>query len=184
LFLLACHHRKDASESSRNYGKQLIFWEMETGLLSHCCCCSAPSLVFFVLCSELCLIAVVVPLPPFRSSSYLCRLELEKWSVMNILCEPFSFSTDNQSVFGRAGLNLGNNEMRRALPVSGWLSCVRQAINHLLFALLKGFLWCIGDKCIHGKQVQCFLAFCWYCLLLLVVGRSPLLFSFVFVRNC
>ena len=61
-------------------GKQLIFWEMETGLLYHCCCsfccCSAPSLVFFVLCSELCLIAVVVPLPPFRSSSYLCRLEL------------------------------------------------------------------------------------------------------------
>jgi hypothetical protein len=27
--------------------------------------------------------------------------ELEKWSVMNILCEPCSFSTDNQSVFGR-----------------------------------------------------------------------------------
>ena len=80
---------------------------------------------------------------------------------MNILCEPFSFSTDNQSVFGRAGLNLWSNEMRRALPVSGSLSCVRQAINHLLFALLKGFLWhwCIGDKYIHGKQVQCFLAF-------------------------
>ena len=38
------------------YGKHLIFWEMETGLLSHCCC-SAPSLVFFVLCLDLCLIA-------------------------------------------------------------------------------------------------------------------------------
>ena len=103
---------------------------------------------------------------------------------MNILCEPCSFSTDNQSVFGRAGLNLGNNEMRRALPVSGWLSCVRQAINHLLFALLKGFLWCIGDKCIHGKQVQCFLAFCWYCLLLLVVGGSPPILLRLCYRFC
>ena len=100
------------------------------------------------------MIAVVVPLPTFRSSSYLCRLELEKWSVMNLLCKPCSFSTENQSVFGRAGLNLGNNEMRHALP-----ACVRQAIYHLFFAFLKGFLWCIEDKYIHGKQVQCFLAF-------------------------
>ena len=162
---------------------------METGLLSHCCCsfccCSAPSLVFFVLCLEICLIAVVVPLPPFRSSSYLCRLELEKWSVMNILCEPFSFSsTDNQSVFGRAGLNLGNNEMRRALPVSGWLSwCVRQAINHLFFALPKRFLWCKRDNNIHdGKQVQCFLAFC--CLILFAVACCGRISSPILLRLC
>ena len=32
------------------------------------------------LCSELCLIVVVVPLPQFRSSSFLFRLELEQWS--------------------------------------------------------------------------------------------------------
>ena len=79
------------------------------------------------------LIVVVVPLPLFRSSSCLCLFELEKWSVMNLLCDPCSFSTDNQSVFGRAGLNLGeNNEMCRSCS-----ACVRQAINYLLFVLLK-----------------------------------------------
>jgi len=76
------------------------------------------TIVFFDLCSELCLIVVVVPLPPFRFSSCLFRLYLEQWSVMNLLCEPCSFPTDNQTVFGRAGLNLGKNETRRALPVS------------------------------------------------------------------
>ena len=45
----------------------------------------------------------------------------------------------------------------------------RLAINHLLFALSKGFLscWCKGDEYIHGKQVQFFLAFC--CLILFAV---------------
>ena len=49
--------------------------------------------VFFDLCSELCFIVVVVPLPPFRFSSSFSCLELEQWSVMNILCEPCSFPT-------------------------------------------------------------------------------------------
>ena len=134
LFLVSSSTERMHLKVREIYGKQLIFWEMEIGILSHCCCyfcCSAPSLVFFVLCVELGLIAFVVPLPPFRSSSYLCHLELEKWSVMNLLCEPCSFSRDNQSFFGREGLNLENNEMGRALPVLGRLSCVRQAINHL-----------------------------------------------------
>ena len=71
-------------------------------------------------CSELCLIVVVVPLPPFRFSSCLFHLYLEQWSVMNLLCEPCSFPTDNQTVFGRAGLILGKNEMCRALCQAGY----------------------------------------------------------------
>ena len=104
-------------KAREKYVKELIFWEMETGpaAVLHCCCSFCFCLlclctvVFFVLSSELCLIVVAIPLPPFRSSSYLCRLELEQWSVKNLLSKPCSFPTDNQSVFGWAGLNLGKN---------------------------------------------------------------------------
>ena len=55
-------------------GKQLlIFWEMKTGPVLHCCWFFFVLLlcivVFFVLRSEACLIVVVVPLLPFHSLS-------------------------------------------------------------------------------------------------------------------
>ena len=60
--------------------------------------------------------------------------------------------------------------------------CVRQAINHLFFALPKRFLWCKGDNNIHGKQVQCFLAFC--CLILFAVACCGRISSPILLRLC
>ena len=94
---------------------------------------------------------------------------------MNLLCEPCSFPTDNQNVFGRAGLNLGKNEMCRALCQAGYQSFV--------FALPKRFLWCKRDNNIHdGKQVQCFLAFC--CLILFAVACCGRISSPILLRLC
>ena len=62
---------------------------------------------------------------------------------MNLLCEPCSFSSDNQPFFGRTGLNLGKNEMH--LCQAGYQS--------FFFALSKGFPWCKGDEYIYGKQM-------------------------------
>jgi len=94
---------------------------------------------------------------------------------MNLLCEPCSFPTDNQNVFGRAGLNLGKNEMCRALCQAGYQSFVFRIAEAI--PLVQR-----GHNNIHGKQVQCFLAFC--CLILFAVACCGQISSPILLRLC
>ena len=94
---------------------------------------------------------------------------------MNLLCEPCPFPTNNQTVFGRAGLNLGKNEMCRALCQAGYQSFVFR-ISEAIPLVQR------GHNNIHGKQVQCFLAFC--CLILFAVACCGRISSPILLRLC
>ena len=66
---------------------------------------------------------------------------------MNLLCEPCSFPTDNQNVFGRAGLNLGKNEMCRALCQAGYQSFVFRIVETIRSSGEKGTIIYMVSKC-------------------------------------
>ena len=103
---------------------------------------------------------------------------------------PFGIGTVVKSWTYSVNLVLFLRTIKMFLAGQGWtlgrmkcvVLCVRQAINHLFFALPKRFLWCKGDNNIHGKQVQCFLAFC--CLILFAVACCGRISSPILLRLC
>ena len=135
------------------YVKQLLFWEMKTGPVLHCCssssCCFAPS------CSLTCVRNYVWLLLQFLSLLHF---------VLPLACSIWNWER-GQSWTYSANLVLFLQTIKLFLAGQGWSSgkmkcvvlCVRQAINHLLFALLKGFLWCIGDNIYMVSKCNVFL---------------------------